>query len=563
MNWLYKVLTIVIVGAAVRAEVCPQTCICSITHLTCTTTTVPQNRLTKSIVANYGPGLVEFTWTDSNIQYLDRNIFEGIYYLEYIDLSGNGLTRLDQYYFAKLNRLKTLNISRNNLDDIPRYTFSDLENLEVLDISHNRLHVIPFQVFAPMKRLQYLDLSYNNIATFLDYYFKPNRQLKSLFLNNNSLVKITSNALVNLRELETLDLSSNKLDYFSKSMFDAFEQLRELNISNNPLQNISQDAFKNLLNLRWVNLGGNRIKALPPGLFLHSANLLTVYLEYTDISVIENTNLKGLKNLKQLYIRNNLHLKEIESFVFEDVPMLTNLDISSNSLTFLPLSLEKLDKLEELKINNNPWACDCRMAWFASWVDKRKNIIKSDLSCSHAYPDDMLRILNHTNCEPPSLSWNSPLTLYRLRSDALLECKFKGNPAPSLTWITPTRNVYHWNPDPVIPDIFYKHGISHDEYYNPIGSNRIRVLENGSLLISDIHREDTGTYICFATNPSANVSAQVIINIDPMTMYEIKMYSLLFGAVCAAAFLALTLLIQALRYIFYRYICAVLYYLFY
>jgi Leucine-rich repeat (LRR) protein len=554
MHWLHKILALAIICAAVEGQVCPSACKCTTTRLVCTSSTAPGGNLTSNQL-NYSPGLQDVSWTDSNIKYIKIGAFDGLQNLEYIDLSRNEIKRTETALFSKLTRLKHLNISRNRLDDIRRLSFINLDNLEVLDVSHNELQVIPFQVFAPLSRLQYLDISYNRIATFLDFYFNPNRQLKSLFLNNNSLVKITSNALVNLKELETLDISSNKLDYIPKNMFDNFDQLRKLNISYNNFQNISSDAFKNLKNLRWLNMGGNRLRLLPPSLFTNNENIEDLRLEHTEITVIQNTNFKGLNNLEKLYIRNNGYLREIEPFVFQDTLTITHLDISANVLTFLPLSLKALEKLEELRISNNPWACDCRMAWFANWVDQRQHIIKSDLSCGPlSYPNDMVPILRHTNCEPPVLITSSPLALYRLQSDALLECQFSGNPAPSITWITPTSNVFHWNPDSLIPDIFHKHGVAHDQYYRPIDNtkSRVRVLENGALFISDIHREDCGTYLCFATNPSANVTAEVILNIDPMTMFEIKIYSLICGAFCAAAFLGITLLVQFIRYIFHR-----------
>lgn len=554
MQRLHKILALAIICAAVRAEYCPSTCQCSPTRLSCSDTPVPNNRLTRDILARFGKKLEGISWTNSKINFIEIDLFSNHTKLEYIDLSRNEIKRTEHGLFARLTRIKHLNISRNRLDDLPRFTFADLENCEVLDVSHNQLHVIPFQIFGPMIRLQYLDISYNKLTTFLDYYFNPNRQLKALFLNNNNLVKVTSNALVNLTELETLDLSSNKLDYIPRSIFDNFDHLRGLNLSNNHLQNISNDAFRRLLNLKWLDLGGNRLRHLPTGLFQINKKLEMLYLDHTEMTVLQNTNFKGLTNIQRLYVRNNAYLREIEPFVFQDIPTLTHLDITANALTVLPLSLKMLENLQDLRIGSNPWGCDCRMAWFANWAEQRKGIIKSDLSCGSAYPNDMLAILNHTYCRPPHLIRASPLILNRLQTDALLECKFEGNPAPSLTWITPTRTVFHWNPDPLIQDIFHKHGPAHDQYYHPIDNfrSRVRVLENGSLFIRDIHREDSGIYICYATNPTANVSAEVTLNIDPITMYEIKMYSLLCGGICAAAFLALTLLVQALCYIFTR-----------
>ncbi|XP_028167499.1 leucine-rich repeat and immunoglobulin-like domain-containing nogo receptor-interacting protein 3 [Ostrinia furnacalis] len=556
MQWVHIILALAISRAAAAGSGCPGGCACSQLRLACAAAAPAGLNLTRAVLAPHGSQLLELAWTDSRIRHVRTGAFDGLHDLEYVDLSRNEIKRTETGLFAGLTRLKHLNLSRNQLDDIPRLTFTGLENLEVLDVSYNNLHLIPFQVFGPLTKLQYLDISHNRLATFLDYYFNPNRQLKTLFLNHNSLVKITSNALVNLKELETLDISSNKLEYMPKLMFDKFEQLKRLNLSYNLFQNISSDAFKNLKNLRWLNIGGNRLRMLPPTLFHNNENLKIVYLDHTEIQVIQNTNFKGLENLEYLYIRNNAFLREIEPFVFQDTPSITHLDISANVLTFLPQSLKLLENLRELRIGNNPWACDCRMAWFGSWVDQRPHIIKSDLSCGPlSYPNDMLPILANTNCKPPTLTSSTPLSLYRLQSDALLQCRFSGNPAPSLTWITPTSAVYHWNPDPLIPDIFHKHGVAHDQYYRPIDNteSRVRILDDGSLFIRNIHREDCGTYLCFATNPSANVSAEVVLNIDPMTMFEIKIYSLICGAICAAAFLGLTLLVQFIRYVFYRF----------
>lgn len=46
--------------------------------------------------------------------------------------------------------------------------------------------------------------------------------------------------------------------------------------------------------------------------------------------------------------------------------------------------------------------------------------------------------------------------------------RFSANPPPSITWITPKREVFHWNPDTGIPDVFKKHPHAHDSFMTPL-----------------------------------------------------------------------------------------------
>lgn len=81
-------------------------------------------------------------------------------------------------------------------------------------------------------------------------------------------------------------------------------------------------------------------------------------------------------------------------------------------------------RLRHLNISENPWACDCRMYWFAGWAEAHQNITKSELTCGpDAYPNDMLPTLHHLNCTRPQIVFKTPTQLYRLRADALLECR--------------------------------------------------------------------------------------------------------------------------------------------
>lgn len=470
--------------------------------------------------------------------------------LKILDVSYNEIGNLRHNQFENFSSLRALNLAYNRIDDLPRNVFTGLNYLQQLCLSHNFLHAIPFQVFAAMPNLSELDLSHNVIVTMLDHFFKPNRNIEVLLLNNNKISKLTSNALADLRELKRLDLSNNSLVYIPKGLFDALHHLKYLNLANNPLRSLASETFRGLLSLGDINISGNHIQRLTHGMFHSNPHITRLTLDNTEIKVLHDTELLGLRNLKTLRIRENQELREIEGYVFADTPHIKHLELNGNSLVFLPHSLKFLHELEFLNIADNSWACDCRMSWFAQWVERYKeNLTLSELSCSHAYPNDMLPTLNHLNCTAPRIVYTTPTRQYGLKSSALLECKYAGNPLPSITWVTPNRDVYHWNPDIMVPDVFYKHPQAHDEYLNRIVSRRIQVLDNGTLLVQNITRYDSGRYTCYATNPFANGTGEVFLHIDPADFNFVKILSIIIGVQAAAIFLAMTLLIQLLRHI--------------
>ncbi|XP_050307687.1 uncharacterized protein LOC126744356 [Anthonomus grandis grandis] len=492
-------------------------------------------------------------WTQSSLKDIKQCLINPEN-LKTVDLSQNSVNELQNYQFNNFQNLLHLNLSYNQIGDIPRYVFKD-QKLKTLSLSHNQLQALPFQVFAT-EHMTELDLSYNALATFLDHFFKFNKLIEILLLNNNRINKLTSNALADLTELKKLDLSHNLLQHVAKGLFDSLNKLEYLNLAENPLSNLASGTFRGLRHLKELNLSGNKFTQLTFGLMHFSPNLLSLKLDDTEIEEIHNSELLGVPSLQNLSMKNNKRLKEIENFVLADTPLLKMLDISGNSLIFLPKSIVNLTSLTYLNISNNPWACDCRMFWFADWAESKRNVTMSELTCGpDAYPNDMLPTLHHLNCTKPQIIYKSPTRLYRLKADALLECRYSAYPPPSITWITPKREVFHWNPDTGIPDVFKKHPHAHDTLMTPLRiiPPRIQVLDNGTLWIRNVTRSDCGRYYCYANNPVANHTEDVLLHIDPTDWNQIRIFSLIVGIESAGGFLGLTLIVQFLRYILKRF----------
>ena len=511
----------------------------------------------------FGPGTAELrhlSWTRSGLERLVPYNFRACANLESLNLGDNRLTKLTAEVFKPLARLVRLNLTGNSLVSLSRSAFQGLEKLESVRLADNRIAVLPFQVFESARSLTHLDLSGNLLVSLPDHSFRPNRALRELHLSSNRLTKIPSQLFSGLGQLRVLELNDNEIDFLPRGLFNELANLEKLDLSGNSLSRdgrLSDSTFHGLSSLRWLSLSRTRLTWLPQHLWRPTPRLRSLYLSQTRIEILEDGALANLRELRTFEITGT-PLREIGAHVLEDTPQLHRISLRDNDLTFMPPSLAHLIHISHLELQGNPWACDCRMFWFVRWAEEHvhRAAFDSGLRCGHETEAvDTLQALRYLNCTPPILSRVSPTERWLIRKGVVLECEFTGNPLPSVTWVTPRLRIFHWNPDPSFPDIFVHHPRVHDwevpqdEFQD---DGRIRLLENGSLYISSLHREDVGVYKCVATNPIANYTTHVTLEMDPITGYHIKVFSIAVGAASAAGFLLLTLFVQFLRYLFVR-----------
>ncbi|XP_076760758.1 uncharacterized protein LOC143429167 isoform X1 [Xylocopa sonorina] len=499
--------------------------------------------------------LKSLAWTSSGIEKIEPGVFLATTFLEQLNLGDNRLTELPSNVFHPLHQLQYLNLTGNRLSILPRALFQGLDRLEEIELARNQLDVLPYQAFASTKSLTRLDLS-NNLLVFLqDHSFRPNKQLQQLYLSANRLTKLPSRLFSGLSQLRILELANNEIDTIPRGLFADLASLQHLDLSGNPITRLTNIAFQSLSNLQWLSLKNLPVTVLPQDVWRPVKKLRTLSLSGTRLEVLRNQDLKGLENLETLEV-NKSPLREISRCTLDRTPALRKIDLRDSNLTFLPANVAQLAFLNDLQLQGNPWACDCRMFWFVKWAESKEHLrtaFQSGFRCGDEIDGtgDMLKTLRYLKCTPPNLAYATPTQQYLLSSSVLLECEFNGNPTPSITWVTPKLQVLHWNPDPAFPDAFVEHPPVHgwEQSVPFVDDGRVRILENGSLYITTLLRQDVGQYKCFAVNPIDNATTYISLQMNPITLHKIKIISILVGAASATAFLLFTLFLQFLRYL--------------
>ncbi|XP_030307244.1 reticulon-4 receptor-like 2 [Calypte anna] len=204
----------------------------------------------------------------------------------------------------------------------------------------------------------------------------------TLWLYSNNISSIQPGTFRHLPALEELDLGDNPhLRVLAPDTFRGLRRLQALHLYRCQLASLPSTIFRGLHSLQYLYLQENGLLYLQDDLFADLANLSHLFLHGNRLRALSEGVFRGLPSLDRLLLHAN-RLATIHRRAFAGLGRLTILYLFNNSLSALPGDpLAALPSLQFLRLNANPWACDCRARSLWAWF-RRTRVSSSPVPCA-------------------------------------------------------------------------------------------------------------------------------------------------------------------------------------
>ena len=321
------------------------------------------NQISSSLTNGHfvGPRDVEkIDLSFNNLTDIHPSTFHNLRMLKALFLDNNRLTTVGSSAFEGLERMERLHLQGNEIENLLTNAFIGMPNLKLLDLSRNRIHKLTFGIFDPFGKLTELYLSRNSIESIEHGPFITLRSLEILDMSFNRIHQVTNDWFVqrewekDSKPLRELYLQHNAIRHLDLETLWPLKSLEKLDISENSLFSLNSTVFKTLDNIKEVHFSSNPLLTLPKGLLSKLNNVETLKISDTCLTELKPQTFQGMSQLKQLDVSNNF-LASVSQESFDGIGNLTSLNMSFNNLSTMqsPVFSKISDSLEVLYLQNN------------------------------------------------------------------------------------------------------------------------------------------------------------------------------------------------------------------
>lgn len=319
-----------------------------------------------------------------------------------VDLSMNNLRQLGKYEFARAT-ISRLDLSHCGLHALHRNTFALSRGIQELSLAHNLLATIPVQTGAHLPMLKLLDLSYNPLLKVEPPILWQFAQLSELVLDG--LANLTTGLdLSRLEQLDRLSISNANLTKLPADKMRLPRSLRSLIATNNTISTlVSSDQLSHVAAL---NLSYNRLENFPAG--FKTGSLTVLDLRNNRIKHLQGFAFSNMPSLTRVYASNN-SINEIgEGLLCSAGQNLSLVDLSYNPLKTFPIcALSAHNASKEMNphliLTGNRIGCNCSVTNTSSSWSLSPDICWFNETTSGS--------LLHGPCPPASTSCPSVCTI--------------------------------------------------------------------------------------------------------------------------------------------------------
>ncbi|XP_060527309.1 protein slit isoform X2 [Cylas formicarius] len=382
-------------GECVSEPQCPHPCRCADGIVDCR-----EKGLTK--VPDHLPeNTIEIRLEQNEIAHVPTKAFSGYKRLRRIDLSNNKISKIAPDAFQGLGALTSLVLYRNKVKELPAGVFQGLYSLQLLLLNANEISCIRRDTFKDLHSVSLLSLYDNHIQSLANGTFDSLRKIQTLHLAKNPFIcdcnlKWLVEYLHINPNLESSDarcespkrMQRKKIAWLKDEKFKCQEDFRTryagdclidgdcpagcscdgtvVDCSGRGLKEIPRDVPLYTTELLLHNNELGRIKS--DGLFGRLPNLVKLDLRRNQITGIEENSFEAASKISELLLSEN-KLIEVHNKMFLGLHNLKLLSLNNNHITcVMPGSFDHLRSLHTLNLVQNPFVCNCHLAWFSEWL---------------------------------------------------------------------------------------------------------------------------------------------------------------------------------------------------